>query len=157
MSSLTVIILVIFMTGCSFNKMVLHPTKFPKAAKAIAWIDSDTISLQFSGSNHQPVAFLKNWKDTTTMDFTIESVLFQNARGDTLNGWFLKPKNQVPEITILHLHGNAGSIPFDLGTKLFDNANEPKTFFEITRKCHLCGPVYYPDDISRKIKAMLEK
>jgi len=47
------------------------------------------------------------------------------------------------------------TVPFDLGKKLFDNANEPKILFEMNKICHLCGSVYYSDEISRKIKNML--
>jgi dipeptidyl aminopeptidase/acylaminoacyl peptidase len=287
-------ILSFFLTGCSFNKAVLHPTKFHKTTANVVWVDtnSNTFCLYFSGNNHQPTTFLKNWKDTIITCYTIESVLFKSSNGDTLNGWFLKPKNQTPTITLLQLHGNAGTlanylqmssfleygfqifmfdysgfgfstgkatrnnvltdalsalnylksrkevtgtklviygqslggnlapvvaskrqndidglvieggfssykdmaakkygfvgrlliaekysamksiktykkpllsmhsaedqtVPFDLGKKLFDNANEPKTFFEMAKKCHLCGSVYYSDEISKKIKSML--
>ena len=290
----TFLILSIFLSSCSFNKTVLHPTKFLKTTTNIAWIDSnaDTLCIYFSGNNHQPTIFRKNCRDTVDISFTIESVLFKNTKGDTLNGWLLKPKNQTPTITLLQLHGNAGSlynylkmssflkygfqifmfdysgfgfsqgkatrdnvltdalsaldylktrkeikgtrlviygqslggnlapvvaskrqneidglvieggfssykdmaakrfgflgriliaekynamksiktykkpllsmhspqdktVPFDLGKKLFDNANEPKILFEMNKICHLCGSVYYSDEISRKIKNML--
>lgn len=291
---MTFLILSFFLSGCSFNKAVLHPTKFHKTKTNLVWVDpsADTLSLYFSGSNHQPTTLLKNWKDTIELNYKIESVLFKRTNGDTLNGWFLKPKNQTPTITLLQLHGNAGTlanylqlssllkfgfqifmfdysgfgfsqgkatrdnvltdalsaldylktrheiagtklviygqslggnlapvvaslrqndidglvieggfssykdiaakrygfigriliaekhsalksiksykkpllsihsredmtVPFDLGKKLFDNANEPKTFFEMAKKCHLCGTVYYSDEISQKIKSML--
>lgn len=284
-----------FLSGCSFNKAVLHPTKLYKTTTNIAWVDSagDSNFVYFSGRNHQP-AFLKNSKDTIHLNYTIESVLFKSSNGDTLNGWFLKPKNQTPAITLLQLHGNAGTmyhylkmssllkygfqifmfdysgygfsqgkatrnhvlpdalsaldylltrkdvketklvvygqslggnlapvvasgrqnnidglvieggfssykdiaakrygfigriliaekysamksikvynkpllsmhspkdrtVPFDLGKKLFDNANEPKMFFEINKECHLCGSIFYPEEISQKIKSMLAK
>jgi hypothetical protein len=292
----TSVILSLFLSGCSFNKKVLHPTTFLKTTTNITWVDSnaDTLCIRFSGKNHQPTTFLKNWKDTIVIDYTIESVLFKSTNGDTLNGWFLKPKNQTPEITLLQLHGNAGSlanylkmssflkygfqifmfdysgfgfsqgeatrdnvlsdalsaldylktrqevkgtklviygqslggnlapvvaserqsginglvieggfssykdmaakrfgflgriliaekysamksiktyrkpllslhspedptVPFDLGKKLFDNANEPKIFFEMAKKCHLCASVYYSDEISQEIKNMLNR
>jgi dipeptidyl aminopeptidase/acylaminoacyl peptidase len=287
-------ILLFFLPGCSFNKAVLHPTKFNKTMTNVVWVDyhADTFCLYFSGNNHQPTTFIKNWKDTIVTGYTIESVFFKSTDGDTLNGWFLKPKNQTPKITLLQLHGNAGTIanylqlssfleygfqvfmfdysgfgfsqgkatrnnvladalsaldylktrqdvagtklviygqslggnfapvvaskrqneidglvieggfssykdmaaktygilgriliaekysamksiktytkpllsihsredptvPFVLGKKLFDNANEPKTFFEMARKCHLCGAVYYSDTISQKIKSLV--
>ena len=290
-----ILILSYFISGCSFNKAVLHPTKFSKTTSFQTWIDSnkDTIRLYFFGNNHQPTTFLKNGKDTILINYTIESVLFKSTNGDTLNGWFLKPKNQKPTITLLEIHGNAGTlvnylkmssfikygfqifmfdysgfgfsqgkatrgnvltdamsafdylktrpeingtkliiygqslggnlapivaakrqseidglvieggfssykemaakklgflgriliaekysamksiktyrkpllslhspedptVPFDLGKKLFDNANEPKVFFGMAKKCHLCGPVYYSEQISQKIKSMVE-
>ena len=59
---------------------------------------------------------------------------------------------------LLSIHSVADpTVPFDLGKKLFDNANEPKTFFAMNKICHLCGPVYYSEEISQKIKNMLNK
>jgi pimeloyl-ACP methyl ester carboxylesterase len=292
----SVLIVLIFIAGCSFNKTVLHPTKYLKTTTNLPWIDSntDTLCISLSGNNHQPTMFRKNCRDTVKLSFKIESVLFINTEGDTLNGWLLRPKNQNPTITLLQLHGNAGSlynylkmssllkygfqlfmfdysgfgfsqgkstrdnilsdalsafdylktrneikgtrlviygqslggnlapvvaskrqneidglvveggfssykdmaaksygfvgrilmaekynamksikayrkpllsihsredqtVPFDLGRKLFDNANEPKTFFEINKPCHLCALDYYSEEISQKIKNMLRK
>ena len=47
-------------------------------------------------------------------------------------------------------------VPFYMGEKIFDNANEPKEFYEI-KECHICGLQYYPDEITGKIKSMLYK
>lgn len=44
-------------------------------------------------------------------------------------------------------------IPFELGKKLFEYANEPKTFYEID-KCHICGLSFYSDSIADKIREM---
>lgn len=253
----------------------------------------DTIIVSFSQGIHQPT-FLRNGRDTIDPGYTIESVVYKNTNGDTLNGWFLKPKGQPAGITVLHLHGNAGcvvsqygaispllkygmqvfvfdysgfgfsggkatkknvlvdalstldylkaredikntslvlygqslgghlsavvgakrqsdidalviegafsshkdiaaytvpvlgrlivkkdysakqsikefhkpllvihstedeTIPFKMGRKLFEAANAPKEFYEI-KKCHICGPNYYPEEISKKIKNLLEK
>jgi uncharacterized protein len=41
-------------------------------------------------------------------------------------------------------------IPFEMGQKLFEHANSPKEFYEI-KKCHICGPEFYADSISKKI------
>jgi len=58
---------------------------------------------------------------------------------------------------LLSIHSSEGhTVPFDLGKKLFDNANEPKTFFKMAKRCHLCGTVYYPDEISQKIKSIVK-
>jgi len=45
-------------------------------------------------------------------------------------------------------------IPFNLGQKIYQNANAPKEFYEI-KECHMCGPLFYADSISQKIKKML--
>lgn len=47
-------------------------------------------------------------------------------------------------------------IPFYMGKKIVDAANNPKEFYEI-RNCHICGPRYYTNEISDKIKSMLNK
>ncbi len=48
------------------------------------------------------------------------------------------------------------TIPFKMGQKIYVVANTPKEFYEI-KKCHICGPNYYPAEIAEKIKAMLVK
>ncbi len=44
-------------------------------------------------------------------------------------------------------------IPFYMGKKIFDNANQQKEFYEV-KKCHICAPIYYADSISNKIRNM---
>jgi uncharacterized protein len=41
-----------------------------------------------------------------------EDMLFENAEGHTLHGWFIPPRGDVPEPwpTVLHVHGNAGNL-----------------------------------------------
>lgn len=57
---------------------------------------------------------------------------------------------------VLVIHSTEDEIiPFELGQKIFANANEPKEFYEI-KKCHICGPEYYADSISEKIKNMVK-
>jgi len=88
--------------------MFLHPTKVPAGAKKLTMkSETDSTVITFSPENHQPI-FLKNGIDTLNFDFTIESVVFESSNGNKLNGWFLKPKNTTPTITLLHFHGNAG-------------------------------------------------
>lgn len=47
-------------------------------------------------------------------------------------------------------------IPFKMGEKLYQNANEPKELFVIDG-CHICGPKFYAEEISEKIQSMLNK
>ncbi len=99
-----------FLTACSFNKMYLHPTKVPAKVKVMTMATvTDTTLVHIGSNNFQPV-FLKNANDTIHFDYSIESVVFQSSNGNKLNGWLLKPKNQIPNITLLHFHGNAGFI-----------------------------------------------
>jgi fermentation-respiration switch protein FrsA (DUF1100 family) len=292
--------LAVLLSSCSFNKLFLQPDRFPATMNRIKMIDydhKDTMLITFNGSNFQPT-FLKK-TDTLKFDFTVESVVFTSSNGHKLNGWFLKPKNSTPTTTLLHFHGNAGSvlsqyralspllknnfqifvfdysgfgfsegkatrknvltdafsaldyvksrtdvtntklviygqslgghlspvvaaqrekdidalviegafsshkdiaatfahkviwagcigrlftkcgysakksiqkyhkpvlivhstedevIPFKMGKKLFEKANQPKEFYEI-KKCHICGPTFYPDEISERINKMLK-
>jgi pimeloyl-ACP methyl ester carboxylesterase len=108
MKQLCVIFLFLLVTACNFNKLFLVPTKVPARAKQMTFArGTDTTVVSFSGPTHQPL-FIKNGTDTLNSDFTIESVLFVNSNGDTLNGWFLKSKTVTPSITLLHCHGNGG-------------------------------------------------
>ncbi|WP_276134609.1 alpha/beta hydrolase [Polluticoccus soli] len=45
-------------------------------------------------------------------------------------------------------------IPFFMGKKLYEQANQPKQFYEIGH-AHIEGPEYYADSISQKLKRML--
>lgn len=103
----------LFVTGCSFNSVYLKPTKLPPipAGKDQVTItsksDKDTTVVLFDAKTLQPT-FLNTKNDTMRVDYTIESVRFKSTSGHLLNGWFLKPKNSKPAITLLHFHGNAG-------------------------------------------------
>jgi len=56
-------------------------------------------------------------------------------------------------VMIIH-STNDEVVPFSMGQKLYKNANEPKYFYPIDQ-CHMCGPLFYADSISHKIKQML--
>ncbi len=102
------ILVMTFLTSCSFNKMYLQPTKVPAHVRKLTMNSAtDTTWVTFSADTYQPT-FLKNGKDTIEFDFTIESVVFESSNGNKLNGWVLKPKNKIPTITLLNFHGNAG-------------------------------------------------
>jgi len=63
-------------------------------------------------------------------------------------------KEYKKPVLVIHSTEDA-TVPFDLGRKLFSNANEPKEFYEI-KKCHICGPKYYTDSIAEKIIRMIK-
>lgn len=95
--------------SCSLNKMFLHPVKLPSEAKGLTLkTEKDTTHVYF-GENYQPT-FLTSEKDTIHQNFTIESIVFENSDGNTLNGWFLQSKTVPSVATIIHFHGNAGSL-----------------------------------------------
>jgi pimeloyl-ACP methyl ester carboxylesterase len=96
--------------SCNFNAVYLHPTTVPAGAKKLTLsTGTDSTHVFFNADNYQPV-FVKNSTDTLVTDYSIESVVFTGSTGNKLNGWMMKPKNQVAETTLLHLHGNAGFI-----------------------------------------------
>ena len=109
------ILIVLFLTACSFNKLYLRPIKLsqisPDKEKVTLTvsINNDTTLVVYQSKTFQPT-FLNTKNDTIVSNFTIESVVFQSENGNNLNGWFLKPKNFTPTITLLHFHGNAGCL-----------------------------------------------
>lgn len=103
-------------SSCNFNSVIFGPWKNAPSSRNFSWKQgNDTIHLSFNGSNYQPT-YIRNQKDTIKFDFSIESVVFKSANGNLLNGWFLIPKNKQNNITILHLHGNAGNLSSQLNT-----------------------------------------
>lgn len=64
-------------------------------------------------------------------------------------------RNYKKPVLIIHSTEDE-TIPFKHGQKLFANANEPKTFYEI-QKCHICGPSFYADSIAAKIFDLLKQ
>jgi alpha-beta hydrolase superfamily lysophospholipase len=102
----------VLFASCSFNGIYLQPLKFPSSVKGAPVnmkvnSETDTFKVRFDALDRQPMFFRKNG-DTLPLSYSIEAVTFKNSRGTALNGWFLKPKNQVAKVTLLHIHGNGG-------------------------------------------------
>src|SRR4051812_15741999 len=103
------ILLFVTLTSCSFNKICLHPDKLQKVEKTVFQQNGDTAIMYFTGSNYQPV--IKDTKgEIKPLKYTIESTFIKSKSGNSIYGWFLKPKDVKPEITILFLHGNGGNV-----------------------------------------------
>jgi dipeptidyl aminopeptidase/acylaminoacyl peptidase len=69
------------------------------------------MSCSTSAFFYNPTKKLAHYPDTTT--YKVEEINFKASDGNNLNGWFLKPKNNIPVIaTVLQLHGNAGNISY---------------------------------------------
>jgi uncharacterized protein len=101
----------IFLSSCAYNNKFLHPRKYTSETKEIIVDRSKTDStiVKYNGSPYQPT-FFKNSIDTLQLNYTIESVVFKNNTGINLNGWMLKPKTGIIKNTVLHFHGNTGSL-----------------------------------------------
>lgn len=56
-------------------------------------------------------------------------------------------------VLVIHSTEDA-TVPFEMGQKIYNNANEPKEFYQI-EECHICGPYYYPNEIIAKMKALV--
>lgn len=56
-------------------------------------------------------------------------------------------------LLVIHSISDA-TVPISQGRKLYESANEPKSFYQID-SMHVRGPLYYADSISFKIQSML--
>jgi uncharacterized protein len=99
------------LSSCAFNNKFLGPRKYDSNTKAVtvSKTKTDSIVAVYNGNNFQPT-FLKNGTDSIALTYTLESVVFKSTNGNNLNGWMLKPKGIAVTHTILHFHGNGGSI-----------------------------------------------
>lgn len=71
---------------------------------------------------------------------------------------FYNGKKNIQKIKkpVMVVHSiNDETIPFEMGQKLFELANEPKTFYQL-EKCHVCGPIHYTDSLIAKMKRMVK-
>jgi uncharacterized protein len=59
---------------------------------------------------YAPEKELAHYPDTTI--YYVEIINFKSGNGNTLNGWFLKPKQGISKATVLQLHGNGGNISY---------------------------------------------
>lgn len=102
----------LLITSCSFNKLFLKPAKITQTAKKARIYGpnkKDTTTIIFSGNIHQPTFSGKNLNGIDLL--SVSSVLFNNSSGRLLNGWMIKVTGDLsPEITLLHFHGNEGSL-----------------------------------------------
>lgn len=110
-TKITLLLLTLIVTSCAFNKQFFQPTQFSENITTINLnTETDTVKISINPKTYQPT-FLKQNGDTLDLDFTIESVVFESSSGNKLNGWILKPENKNHfNITLLHLHGNGGSL-----------------------------------------------
>lgn len=106
--------LLFILSSCSFNKMFLVPYKMTNETKQVEMRtkQGDTIITYFTGDDHQPL-ITKN-RIPIEADYTIESVMFTSKNGNKLNGWLIKSKNVKADVTLLHFHGNAANMLYQV-------------------------------------------
>jgi uncharacterized protein len=98
------------LTACAFNNMYLLPAAIPAETKHLSLNHPTGTAYVHYGADFQPTFLESDTITETKQDFTIESVVFESASGNKLNGWMLKPKGVIPKATLLHFHGNAGCL-----------------------------------------------
>ncbi len=104
----------VLLVSCSFNGMFLFPTKISKRTEELSMItNSGIVRVHFEGNNLQPV-FKQNNGETFDLGYSLKSFVYKNSKGKTLNGWLLTPRKMPIKATIMHLHGNAGNLLYQL-------------------------------------------
>jgi pimeloyl-ACP methyl ester carboxylesterase len=106
------LILILSVYGCSFNKMFMHPDKLEARNIKLRFFDQgakDTLMI-FTDTLLKPFFSKVNGK-MYSYPFESRNVFFENNKGEKLQGWIFKADDEINNgISILFLHGNAGSI-----------------------------------------------
>lgn len=111
-SIVTLSVFIGIISSCGFNKAFLKPIPYPTSTEQTSFtIQNDNVVVAFEGDNKQPT-YIRNGTDTVEFIYDIESVFFSSESGNSINGWWLTPKEVEPKITLIHFHGNSGSLPF---------------------------------------------
>ncbi|MDX1470995.1 MAG: alpha/beta fold hydrolase, partial [Flavobacteriaceae bacterium] len=98
----------LLLASCAFNNKFLQPTQLPTSLTSINLPTAKgEVVAKINPDNYQPTLFDTDGNELE-LDYTITSVVFKSNSGNKLNGWFLSPKGQKKDITLLHLHGNSG-------------------------------------------------
>jgi len=121
MKRILILLAALFLVSCSLDNQFLKPHKIPVEKKELNFKGANGPIRIAIGDKFQPT-FYRNDSEAVDLGFELESVVFESESGNLLNGWFLKPRDQKPSITLLHFHGNAGSLfsQFQAISKLLD-------------------------------------
>ena len=120
MRAIFTLILLIFLSSCTFNKLFYRPDRLPdNMTVTIHNTDkADTMLLHFEGPGHTAI-FTDTKNNPKQLDYSVKTVSIASTDGNKLYGWLLTPNNfQDPKITLLFLHGNAGNIVSQVGFAL---------------------------------------
>lgn len=106
-----IVLLMLLLSACTFNKMYYAPTQIPAAAKKARLVDKETKDTTFIvfGENHQP-SFTNSNGQLKALYYSIVSHNFNSTSGSKIHAWMICPKNIAPKASILFLHGNAGNL-----------------------------------------------
>lgn len=90
--------------------MILFKRRLPIYVLALLLAFATLSSCSTSSFFYAPYKELKQFPDTSF--YNVEVINFKSSNGNTLNGWFLKPKTGDIKATVLQLHGNGGNISY---------------------------------------------
>lgn len=102
--------------------------------------DIDALVIEGAFSSHKDVAEYKAAK------FARIFVREQYSGVDSI-------RNYTKPLLVIHSTDDA-VVGFEMGKKLFEAANAPKEFYQIQHR-HIYGPLFYAEEIARKIDGML--
>lgn len=108
---LTLILSVLLLSSCAFNKIFHHSQKLPYTIAEMLSFDvkGDTTFINYDKKTDH-ITLLKPKRKIINKNYTIKNVFFESESGNVLNGWLLTPKNTKPKATILHFHGSASNL-----------------------------------------------
>lgn len=111
--------IIFLLSSCAFNKLFLHPYPLTTSDQfdiALKEMD-DSLTLRFN-EDKSPEIYNRLQQPMNEIPFHLESILFENRNGDTLNAWLIEPREQSNGTLLYFLHGNAGNIVFNSGLAL---------------------------------------
>ena len=110
--SLLYLAICITASSCSLNKIFLHPNELHTTDDFSTYVEEvdDTLTMTFT-KNCDPIV-LGSKGDVPELSYDLESLFFENSRGDSINAWLFTPRENYNGQTIYFLHGNAGHIVY---------------------------------------------
>lgn len=107
-------IVFLVISSCALNKTFLHPWPLQQEDTVSAYVPEaeDTLTLGF---NEDLTTKITNSKgEIADLDYSIETIFFENRSGDSLYAWFLEPEENYNGTTIYFLHGNAANLAYQV-------------------------------------------
>jgi len=109
----TFLLISLVLSSCALNGMFLYPYELTTDDSYSSYVEEfdDTLTLSFS-SERQPMIH-NSFNESVNLSYTMESIFFENSRGDSTNAWLLDPKENYNGTTLYFLHGNAGNVVYN--------------------------------------------
>lgn len=111
MKTILSILLLCFITSCSFNKVFLAPDKLDITHEAFKTVYNKKLdTLIIADAAYCQPYFINTENKTLDYPFTIKSIFFDSKSGNKLNAWIITNDSVYNEKNIIFFHGNAGNI-----------------------------------------------